>query len=109
MKLPCSLALPAALLFAACAGPFDTEGQGASHARSRGSAEADDTDETPAKTASTKGAAAADAIPAGSTFGGAPGSGSGRVVGYFPAWSVYARSFQVADAPADKLTHLNYG
>lgn len=31
-----------------------------------------------------------------------------RIVGYFPAWAVYARDFHVSEIPADRLTHLNY-
>ena len=31
-----------------------------------------------------------------------------RVVGYFTEWSIYQRKFNVADIPADKLTHINY-
>jgi chitinase len=35
--------------------------------------------------------------------------GAGRVIGYYPAWAVYARDYQVAEIPADLLTHVNYG
>ena len=31
-----------------------------------------------------------------------------RVVGYYPAWGIYARAFEIADLPAAKLTHVNY-
>jgi len=31
-----------------------------------------------------------------------------RVVGYFPAWSIGARNYHVADIPAAKLTHVIY-
>jgi chitinase len=31
-----------------------------------------------------------------------------RIVGYYTSWSIYQRDFQVADIPADKLTHVNY-
>ncbi len=31
-----------------------------------------------------------------------------RVVGYYAGWSIYDRSFEVADLPAEKLTHVNY-
>ena len=31
-----------------------------------------------------------------------------RVVGYYPAWGIYDRNFEVADLPAEKLTHVNY-
>jgi len=39
-----------------------------------------------------------------------PGGGAGarRVIGYFTAWSVYARDYHVADIPGDQLTHINY-
>jgi chitinase len=30
-----------------------------------------------------------------------------RIVGYYTSWSIYQRDFQVADIPADKLTHVN--
>ena len=33
---------------------------------------------------------------------------SKRVVAYYTAWSIYARNFNVADIPAEKLTHINY-
>ena len=44
---------------------------------------------------------------------GTPGTGvpaptDKRVVAYFTAWGVYARNYQVADIPADKITHINY-
>ena len=41
-----------------------------------------------------------------------PGGGSNRdpIVGaYYPEWGIYDRNFEVADVPADKLTHLFYG
>ena len=31
-----------------------------------------------------------------------------RVVGYYPAWGIYARGYEIADLPGDKLTHVNY-
>ncbi|HPE70933.1 MAG TPA: glycosyl hydrolase family 18 protein [Candidatus Competibacter sp.] len=31
-----------------------------------------------------------------------------RIIGYFPAWGIYDRDYQVADVPASKLTHINY-
>ncbi len=31
-----------------------------------------------------------------------------RIVAYFAEWGVYERKYNVADVPADKLTHLNY-
>ena len=30
------------------------------------------------------------------------------VAAYFPEWGVYGRDYQVADIPADNLTHLIY-
>ncbi len=33
---------------------------------------------------------------------------TGRMVGYFPGWAVYARDFHVPEIPADRLTHINY-
>jgi chitinase len=36
-------------------------------------------------------------------------SATARIVGYFVAWGVYGRDYHVADIPADKLTHVNYG
>ena len=33
---------------------------------------------------------------------------SKRIVGYFAEWSIYQRKYNVADIPADKLTHINY-
>jgi len=30
------------------------------------------------------------------------------VIGYYPAWGIYARSFEIADLPGEKLTHVNY-
>lgn len=27
---------------------------------------------------------------------------------YYPAWAIYARSFEVSDLPAERFTHLNY-
>jgi chitinase len=37
----------------------------------------------------------------------AEGAGK-RIIGYFTSWGIYGRNFQVADIPADKLTHVNY-
>lgn len=31
-----------------------------------------------------------------------------RIVAYFTEWSIYQRKYNVADIPADKLTHVNY-
>ena len=31
-----------------------------------------------------------------------------RVVGYYPAWGIYDRGFEIADLPGEKLTHVNY-
>ena len=44
----------------------------------------------------------------------APADGPGRdappkrIVGYFTEWGIYDRKYNVADIPADKLTHVNY-
>ena len=54
---------------------------------------------------------------AGAGSGADPGSGLGggtgtpsarRMVGYFSAWDVYARAYNVSDMPADQLTVINY-
>jgi chitinase len=34
--------------------------------------------------------------------------GDRRIVGYFTEWSNYQRKYNVADIPADRLTHVNY-
>ena len=31
-----------------------------------------------------------------------------RVIGYYTAWSIYARQYFVTDIPAEQLTHINY-
>jgi chitinase len=31
-----------------------------------------------------------------------------KIVGYFVEWGIYGRNYNVADIPADQLTHLNY-
>ncbi|MDJ0717271.1 MAG: glycosyl hydrolase family 18 protein [Prochloraceae cyanobacterium] len=37
------------------------------------------------------------------------GSNNNKVVGaYYPEWAIYERNYQVADIPADKLTHVFY-
>src|SRR5258708_189215 len=36
------------------------------------------------------------------------GKAAYRVVGYYTAWSIYARQYFVTDIPADELTDLNY-
>lgn len=36
------------------------------------------------------------------------GNGGPIIAAYFPEWSIYSRDFNVADVPADKLTHLIY-
>jgi chitinase len=36
------------------------------------------------------------------------GTSLGRVIGYYPAWAVYARDYHVPEIPADLLTHINY-
>ena len=43
---------------------------------------------------------------ASTSAGGA--AASSHVVGYYPAWGIYARAFEIADLPGDKLTHVNY-
>ena len=35
-------------------------------------------------------------------------NGGPIIAAYFPEWSIYSRDFNVADVPADKLTHLIY-
>jgi chitinase len=35
-------------------------------------------------------------------------TGAKKIVGYYPAWATYARNYQVADMPGQKLTHINY-
>jgi chitinase len=39
---------------------------------------------------------------------GPPPGGGKRLIGYFTAWGIYARNYQVAHVPASKLTHINY-
>ena len=34
--------------------------------------------------------------------------GQRKVIGYYPAWGTYARNYQVADIPGEKVSHLNY-
>ncbi len=31
-----------------------------------------------------------------------------RIVGYYPAWAIYARQYFITDIPAEHLTHINY-
>ncbi|CAF1034663.1 unnamed protein product [Didymodactylos carnosus] len=31
------------------------------------------------------------------------------ILGYFAAWSIYARNYFITDIPGDKITHINYG
>jgi chitinase len=94
MKLTCSLTVAASLALVACAAPSGpVEAQGRSH-----SYESSDDDQPESTVAAPD-----------ETFGGPPGSGSGRVVGYFAGWSIYDRNYQVMDIPADQLTHVNYG
>ena len=48
---------------------------------------------------------------AGATSGddqAASAPSASRVIGYFASWGIYARGFEVADLPADRLTHVNY-
>jgi chitinase len=35
-------------------------------------------------------------------------AGSKKVIGYFTAWGIYGRNYQVTDIPADLVTHINY-
>jgi chitinase len=35
-------------------------------------------------------------------------AGNKRIIGYFTAWGIYGRNYQVANVPAAKLTHINY-
>ncbi|TSC33658.1 glycosyl hydrolase family 18 protein [Corallococcus sp. Z5C101001] len=39
---------------------------------------------------------------------GTPPPGGKRIVGYFTAWGIYGRNYQVSNVPASKLTHINY-
>lgn len=34
--------------------------------------------------------------------------GERKVIGYYPAWGTYARNYQVADIPGEKISHINY-
>ena len=34
-----------------------------------------------------------------------PATKGPKIVGYYPAWTTHARNFQVADIPAQNLTH----
>jgi chitinase len=31
-----------------------------------------------------------------------------RIIGYFPSWGIYEREYEVADVPAELVTHVNY-
>ncbi|MDP0495180.1 MAG: glycosyl hydrolase family 18 protein [Verrucomicrobiota bacterium JB024] len=42
----------------------------------------------------------------GNTGGGSSTTNTGRVVAYFPSWGIYARGYEVADIPAENLTHI---
>ena len=46
--------------------------------------------------------------PTASTPGGTATLGDRKVVGYFTAWSTYARNYQVTDIPGNKVSHINY-
>jgi chitinase len=37
-----------------------------------------------------------------------PAQAPTRIVGYFPAWGIYARNYHVPNIPAAQLTHINY-
>jgi chitinase len=37
-----------------------------------------------------------------------PPGGGKRIIGYFTAWGIYGRDYQVSHVPAAKLTHINY-
>ncbi|QSQ27432.1 glycosyl hydrolase [Pyxidicoccus parkwayensis] len=41
-------------------------------------------------------------------IGTPPPPGGKRIIGYFTAWGIYARNYQVSNVPASKLTHINY-
>ena len=43
-----------------------------------------------------------------STAAAQPVRQGSRIVGYYPAWTTHARNFQVADIPAQHLTHIIY-
>ena len=38
----------------------------------------------------------------------AAGSGSSKIIGYYPSWGAYGRNYQVYDIDASKVTHINY-
>lgn len=52
-------------------------------------------------------AAAGAATAASDTSASAAGS-SYKIVGYFPSWGIYGRSYNVKDIDASKVTHINY-
>lgn len=35
-------------------------------------------------------------------------TGDKKIVAYYPSWATYARNYQVADIPAEKITHINF-
>ena len=54
------------------------------------------------------GTTASDGSVASGGDGGVAPDGSFRIVGYYAGWSTYTRDFQVAELPADRMTHVNY-
>jgi chitinase len=35
-------------------------------------------------------------------------TGNSKIVAYYPSWATYARNYQVADIPGQKMTHINF-
>ncbi|GIO29747.1 MULTISPECIES: glycosyl hydrolase family 18 protein [Paenibacillus] len=48
------------------------------------------------------------AAAAGSDAGAAAAGSGYKIVGYFPSWGIYGRSYNVTDIDASKVTHINY-
>lgn len=42
------------------------------------------------------------------TAAAAAGNGNYKIVGYFPSWGIYGRSYNVSDIDVSKVTHINY-
>jgi chitinase len=99
------LALALILGITGCSG----EDPGDDEASSSGSPQGSGSGQPSGGNSGSGGSSSSSGAGAGSGTGGSMvGPSDKRIIGYFPAWGIYERDFNIADIHADKLTHINY-
>ena len=102
-------ASPLALALILCAAGCGGEGPGNDEASSGDAAQGSGNGSGSGQPSGAGGSSSSNGSGSGSGAGGTmAGPSDKRIIGYFPAWGIYEREFNVADIDADKVTHINY-